>query len=445
MDFNVEKVSVVKRTVHVRVSAEEVNASLGATLAVYRSTAEMPGFRKGKAPSSIIEGRFCKQIRAEAVQDLINLHINEIINQLKVCPVSHIKPNEVAELVKGEPYTYSFSFEIMPEFELPEYVGLDVEQEKAEIDPVEVEAVFDRLREQLADYVDVNEDRLPKDGEAVVVSFKVFADGKLLSGITADRFILVLGKGQALPQFEELVKTLKPTQSTAAPMTFPEDFLNKDLAGKTVIMKLELHSIKIKKLLAVDDDLAKKAGGFKTIDQMREAVERSCLESRKQLYHAGAQKKLLDALLAKVNFVVPESMIERYVDRMLHDLKGRMENRGKHLEAIGKTVEELRQNLRAQAMDLARAEVFLLAVAKREELGVTDRELDGYFRTIAARTGEDYLVIRKLHEENNLMFSVRDRLLADKAMDLIYDRAVVKNVSSVNQEAQEVTRAASKV
>jgi len=442
MEYKVEEISPVKRAVHVSVPEEEVQAALGAAIAMYQRSTNIDGFRKGKVPASVIEGRFKKQIATEATTDLVNVHINQILGELKLQPLSGIDyDGETME--RGVPFDYTLKFEVMPEFVLPEYEGVTVEEEEPEVDEEQVQAVFDRIRNQMAELVETPEKRNPVDGDVVQVNFAALnEDGSAIEGIHAENFQLSLGEEQSLPAFEDIVKKMLPGEVLEEEMTFPEDFLNKDLAGKTVTMRVKLHNIKEKKLPEVDDELAQKAGGFKSVEQMREAVRSSYLESRKQLYRSAAQKDLLDNLLAQVEFPLPESLVEANLDRLVESHVNKLEQRGRSLESTGTTEEQLREELRSQAEDMAKSEIFLLTVAKREALEVSEQEIDFYFRQLAQRMGEDFNQLKKYHMDNNLIIPVHNRLLSDKAMELLYGKADVKPVPEKDKGGAEAAESA---
>ncbi len=436
MEYTVESVSPVKRSIKVLVPQEEVHASLAATTAMYRKDADVKGFRKGKAPASVIEGKFKKQIVSEATTDLVNLHINEIVSELKANPVSRID-YDGGELEKGKDFEYTISFEVMPEFDVPSFEGLEVEEAVPAVDENEIAAVIDRIRGNAAEVTQVMESRQPKDGEIAVVSFKAMLDGEALPGLQADNFELTLGEGQALGEFEEMVKTLTPSNATSGPMTFPDDFLNTELAGKTVDMQVELHAIKEKVLPELTDDLAQKAGGFENVEKMREAITKSYLESRRQLHRAGAQKKLLDELLAKVEFEIPPSLLDRHLDNMVGQANHRAESQGQTLEAAtGMDPEAYRESVQAQAEDMARSEIFLLTVARQEGVEVTEQEVDFHFRQMAARAGQDYHELKQFYMQHGLIYEVRDKLLADKAMERLYSKVNVKEVEAKPEEGE---------
>lgn len=434
MEYQLQDLSEVKKKVTVTVPTEEVNAALGAAIALYRKDTQIDGFRKGKVPGSVIEQRFKKQIYHEATTDLVNLHINEIMGQAKLQPVSGID-FDGKELVRDEDFSYSFTFEVLPEVTVPAYEGIEVEEEEAVVDPSEVEQVIDRIRNNLAEFDAVSDNRNPVDGDVVNVSFAAFDGETPIEGIKAENFQLVLGQGQSLEQFEEIVKKMQVDTSTQEDISFPADFLNEALAGKTVTMKVKLHAIKVRKLPALDDDLAQKAGGFPSMEKMREAIVASYSQGRQQLNRSVAQKALLEIVLKDVDFPLPGSMVEEHQHRMLADLRRKVEQKGKNLEAFGKTEAEYLEQFKPEAENLVRTQVLLLAVAKREAFEVTDQELDLFFAEQAAQSGENPNDIKRYYMENNLMFSVRDKLLADKAMDLIYSKAKVTMVQAKKEDA----------
>lgn len=435
MDYKVEDISSVKKEIKIEVPAEEVNAALAATTALYRKDVDIKGFRKGKVPSSVIEGKFKKQITNEATTELVNLQINQILSEIKANPLSRIDV-DAGQLERGEDFKYSINFEVAPEFELPEYTGIKIEEEDVEVNPDEVQLVIDRIRNNLAELVLIEEDRTPVDGDVVIIDFEAFKDDKPVEGVKADNFQMTLGEGNALAAFEDLVKKLTPGGTDEAEITLPDDFLNKELAGQDVLMKVTLNSIKEKKLPEVDDELAQKAGGFESVDKLKEVIEKSYIGSRKQLNKSVAQKKALDELKEKVDYELPPSMVQGQIEQKIAELKNNVEKKGKSFDSIGKTREELQEEFRPQAEDMVKSQLFLLAIAKKEELSVEQQEMDAYIRNLAQSNGQDYEKVKNFYEENNLMFALRDSLLADKAMEFIYEKAEVTMTPAAPKESE---------
>ncbi len=444
MDYKVEEISPVKRKINITVPVEEVNAALAATVAIYKNRYDIKGFRHGKAPASVVEQKHHAQIYTEATNDLVNYQINEALGTLGIMPLSRIDLDGDKELVRDQPFNYSVNFEVAPTFDLPDYEGLEVEVEKAVVRPDELKAVEQRILNNAATVKPIEEDRVATDGDIVSITFGAYKDEEIFQGIQAENFELTLGDRQALPEFETMLKTLKAGQKGECEITFPDDFINPAMAGQTLTMRATLHSIKQKILPELTDEVAKRAGGFESVAKMREAIEQSYLKSREQLNRSVAQKKLLDALLTKVDFPLPPSIVENHIDRLLADLEQRLDRQGKNLSALNKTPEELREAQRPLAEEAVRSEILLLAVAKKENLEVKPEEIDAALAQVARQHGQDLLSVKQYYEEHNLIFPLKDRLLADKAVDLIYDRAQKTEVDPKPEAEDEEGKKAAK-
>jgi trigger factor len=433
MEYKVEELSPVRRKVAVEVSTEEVHAALAATVAMYRKGADIKGFRKGKVPSSVVEAKYRKQIYAEATTDLINYHINEIMAELGLSPLSRIDV-DAREMDRDEAFSYSFSFEVAPTFDLPEYKGLAVEEEDVVVDDKQVDEVIERIRQNMAKTVIIKEERPVASGDIAVIDFQAFQNGEAMEGIAANKFELPLGEGNSLADFEDIVIGMLPGQAAQRELTFPADFINDKLAGQTVDMHVTLHAIKLRQLPEVDDDFAELAGGYKNVQELREAIEKSYISSRKQLVKGDAQKKLLDEIKTKVSFELPASVVEEQIDKQIVELQGRLERQGKSLEGLGLDRDTLRAEQRPMAEDVVKSSLVLLAIASAEELTVEPQEVDLVLQKMAASTGQDFHSIKDYYEQHNLMIPLKDRVLADKAMDLVYTSAEVTVVPPKSAE-----------
>ncbi|GAB7023979.1 trigger factor [Salidesulfovibrio brasiliensis] len=435
MEYKVEEISPVERKINVTVPAEEATAAVSAATAMYRMRTDIKGFRKGKAPASMIESRFHKQIYGEATTDLINLHINQILGEVGMQPLSRIDVDH--DLIKrDEDFEYSISFEVAPKVELPNLDGLKVEEEKAVVQPEELEKVEERVIDNAAEVKVLEDARQPKDGEVATVSFAAYQGDKVIDGIKAENFDLPLGEGQALPEFEELVKTLSPGEDGEKEVTFPADFINENLAGQTVLMKVKLHAVKERVRPEMSDEVAKKAG-FESVEKMREIIEKSYLDSRKQLAKSKAQQDLLKQAMDGVDFPLPPSMVEDRIDRLVKDTEYKLDRQGKSLASLGKPMEQVREELREEAEQTVRSEIFLLAVASEEGLEVTREEIDATLGQLAMQNQMPLHELKKYYEDNNLIMPLKDRIMCDKAMESIYDRAEVTEVEPAAAEGEK--------
>lgn len=435
MEYEIKELSPVQREIAIKVPAEEVNASLAATIALYKRGHDVRGFRKGKAPASVIEAKYRAQIYGEATTDLINYQINQIMAELSIQPVSRIDV-DAKELVRDQDFAYKISFEAAPELELPDYSTFEVVMDKVEVDAAEIAEVEKRILDNAADVKVVEEVRPGRDGEVVTVSFGAYdAEGHVVDGIKAENFDLTLGKGQALEEFEELIKTLAPGSAGEKEIVFPEDFINTNIAGKTLTMKATVHAVKERIVPEMNDDVAKKAG-FDSVETMRTAITESYKSQRTQLAKGKANKELLDKMLAGMEFALPPSMVADRIDRLVADLEQRLDRQGKSLSATGKTMDELREEYRAQAEDSVRAEIFLLAVARKEALEVTPQEIDIAISQMAMQTRQPFHNLKQYYEERGLIVPLRDRLMADKAMEFLFENAKVVEADAAGESGE---------
>ncbi|MGE9985757.1 trigger factor [Desulfovibrio sp. SGI.169] len=440
MEYSAEDISPVKKKIVITTEPQEVEAAIMGAVALYKTSVQVDGFRKGKAPASVIEQRFRDRIYEEARQDLINVHINDVMQKLDVQPLSGINVDGAGALERGKPYAYSIEFEVLPVFDLPPYEGVEVEQEKVVVDEKEVGDVIERIRRDRAQLVPVDSAAPAADGQVACIDFAAYENGQPVEGVRAENFDLALGEHQALEDFEALVKTIPYGQEGEGEIHFPDDFIAKDLAGKTVIMKVKVHAVKERKLPELNDELAKSLG-LESVDKLRETISRSYTQSRENLNKSAAQKTILDRLLKMADFPLPESLLDIQMRTLLTDLKARLERQGKRLEALGKSPEELRKEMLPQAEELARIQVLLLSIARKEGLEVSDQEVVAQIYQESLRSGEDFKTLRENYERSGLIFVLRDRLLADKAMDRVYAKAKVTEVEPKTPQTDDAPAA----
>ncbi|MDR2056062.1 MAG: trigger factor [Desulfovibrio sp.] len=436
MEYKTEELSPVKKKVVIIAEAQEVEAAIAGAVALYKTSLQLDGFRKGKVPARVIEKRFQGKIYEEARQDLVNVHINEIMQSLGLSPVSGIHLDGPDTLERGKGYTYSIEFEVLPSLDLPPYEGLEEVQEKVVVKEEEVDEVLERIRRDNARLVPVDGNGPAVDGQVVNLDFAAYADGKPVENVSAENFELALGERQALEQFEELVKTIPYGQEGEGEIHFPDDFIAPHLAGKTVTMKVRVHAVKERQLPELDNELAKKLG-LETIGELREKIADSYVKSRTSLNKGATQKKLLDRLVKMTDFPLPESMVDIQVNTLLAARKSRLERAGKSLESLGKSLEDLRAEVLPRARATARCQVLMLSIAKKEGLEVSDQEVNSHIYQASLQSGDDFNTLRNQYEKSGMIFALRDRLLADKAMELVYAKAAISEVEPSESEEAE--------
>ncbi|MFW6414679.1 MAG: trigger factor [Thermodesulfobacteriota bacterium] len=435
MEYNVEDLSPVKKKVTVKVPAEEVNSSLTATTAFFKKDLKMSGFRKGKVPSSVVENKFKKEISQQAGQDLLNVHFNQIFGEMGVQPLAGVDV-DAGTMERDKDYEYSFSFEFLPELDLPEYYGLKAQQKKVDVGEDAVERTIYKIQQENSTLQAVKEDRSPEDGDVAVIDFAAYQNGEKIEGIEASGFELPLGEGQSLEEFESKIKGLTPGASGEQEITLPEDFISSELAGQTVSMSVTLNSIKERVLPEVDEKLAEQVGNFDSAEQMRDKIKENIYNYLYGMEKSKAQNELLEQLKSQVEVTPPESLVQSQLDSLLQNKKERLEKQGKSLEAEGGE-DKVREELRQEAEDLVRSHVILLSIANKEGMTVSDQEIQQHIINLASRNNQDPKSLLEYFENNNMMYALRDSLLADKAMEHIYNHAEIEEVEGDTQEEEE--------
>ena len=448
MDFVVEDLSPVRKKVTVAATASEVDKALDAALRHFQKDLTMPGFRKGKVPASVVEKRFADDMKAHVVEDWLGTRFDAFITEKDIVLLS--RPDyEGGGIERGKEFSCTITFDVMPEFTMPEYIGMEVEQEEVVVPADDIDNMMKSLLSNMAEESPVAESRTPVDGESVIVDFAGFENGTPLPEVKGEGFRVVLGEGQVLADFETLVKSLVPGEEKEGPVAFPKNYGHQGLAGKTVTMRIKLNIVNTRVLPELNEEFAKKMG-MENVDKLRDAVADSLKGRRGEAVKAMTQQKLMDTLLSAVDFPLPETLVSVREQRIMGDARIRLEQQesassaGKSEEEIeaGKklleeTLEDMKPQTRKDAETFARIHLLLMTVARKEDITVSQQEADMQLYQMAMRAGQDFTQLREAYTRSGLMGELMERIQADKAMNFIYDKANITMVKPGDQAKPE--------
>lgn len=428
MEFVLESISPTKKKLTISLNSDEVNTALNSVTAQYKKDLSLPGFRKGKVPDSIVFKKFSEEITNKATEDTLKTHVKAILQKEGVKPLFNLL-TEDTDFIHDEDFSSTLTFEVLPEISFPNYEGLKVNQDIVKVTDSEVEELLKNIQLNMAELVELNEDRLPQDGDVVDVDYEGFENGFSVTDVNGKHFVLTLGQKQALEDFEQLVKTAKVGEEKVGVVTFPKDYTHTGLAGKKIDFHIKLNSIKVPILPELDAEFAKKAG-YEDISKLREAAKTQLDIKKKQNAKSNAMKKLINSLLDQVTFDIPETMLETRVERILGDRNIRQtQQQGESSSDDKEKLEkELYSNAEAEALAVLRPQIFLMALAEKENLVVMDQEVERALYNMAIRARQDYNKFRDAYYRSGLVYELRDHLLAEKAMELIYNKANVIEV-----------------
>lgn len=437
MEFTIDDISTVKKKVDISVTPEEVNAALSNTVAAYKKEIKLDGFRKGKVPAAVVEKRFHDSIQKETREELVNGHIEEITKKLDTVILGGIQTEGLDKpLERGNAYSYSMTFEIMPKFDLPAYEGLEVEENEIKVKDDMVDRLVERVRMSESKLLPVPGNAPARDGQFATIDFQGFEDGKPVEGVESRDYNLPIGDDEALPEFVRLVKGIPVGHTGEGEITFPDDFIDPHLAGKTLTMRVTVHGVKEREIPPLDDAFAEKIG-YENLAALKDDMRDTAIRNSGKLAKGVSQKKLLDSMLKQVDFELPGFIVSRKTRLLLADKAVRLQQSGKSLASLGKNADELIQELRPQAEEMARTQVLLLAIAKKEGLNVGQNEVNIRVMVDCLKNGTDFRSTLREMDQNGLLDELRDKMLEDKAMDFVYSKANVKKVAEENEAPAE--------
>lgn len=430
MEFVVEAVSPTRKKITFSLTAADVNAAITKVANDYRKDLALPGFRKGKVPISVVEHRFGDEIRSRAMFDTVEDIAKEAMAKENFTALSQMDMDNKGIFEKNTPFACSMQCDVLPEIDLPPYEGLEVEQETPNVTDADVDALLLDMRNSMAQESDVTEDRLPQDGDAVIVDYDGVEPDDPTQPVKyakGEHLYCVLGMKQVIDDFEALIKTAKVGEEKEGIVTFPPDYFETSLQGKKVLFRIKITSLKARTVPELDDNFAQKVKQ-ENVAKLRQWVREQFLLNKVREVHLDTRKKLLDQLLPKVNIDVPETMLNLRIEHILGDREMRLRQFGKTLKDTGRPLEELREEAKAEALESLRAEVFLMVLAKKEHLTISDEDVQMRIYQIAANAQQDYKKLLEFYYKTGMYREVADQLLATKAWELLYDKAKIKKI-----------------
>ena len=309
MDVAVEVLEGLERRLKVTVPAHMFNEAYQEKLGSIQKTMKMDGFRAGKVPANIIESKYGESIKAEVVGELVDKSFQEAIQKQKEKPAGQPKLEDMPEHTLGQPFTFSVTYEVFPEFELTELSGKAVDKELAEIQEKDIDTTIERMRDQHATWSIV--DRAAKNGDKIVMDFTGRVDGELFEGGAAENFELTLGSGQMIPGFEDGLMGAGAGDETTLNVTFPESYQAEQLAGKDAEFAVKVHQVQEKQPCNDDAELLKKLDVEGDISSLREQVKKHMSRELDQLLTNRLHERVFDQLIAANDFDVPKALIEQ--------------------------------------------------------------------------------------------------------------------------------------
>jgi trigger factor len=437
---NVEKMDGNRVKLEIEIAAPDVDTALAKSYRQVVKKINLPGFRKGKVPRRILESRFGPEILHEdALEMLVPDAYEAALKEADLDPINNPE-FELLQIEESKPLIFNAVIEVLPSVELGEYRGLEVEQERAEVDDIQIDHHLYMLREQNARLVPREEGPVNK-GDLVQIDFKGYVEGELFEGGEAEDYSLEIGSGSFIPGFEDQLIGAVQDEEREIKVTFPEHYRKQDIAGKEATFKVVVKQIKEKQLPELDDEFVKEVSEFETLAEMKADLKEKLLKNAEDQSRAKLEEVLIEKVSATAAVEPPKILVDRQIDRMVGDLENYLRYQGmgldQFLELSGKDKDEVREERREEAEKRTKANLVLDAIAKKEGITADDSELKEKIEEIATTYNDDPDRIRGLLEKQGRIPVMKEEIRIRKVIDLIVSEAKIKMVKAKQEEVKE--------
>ena len=428
MSLQVEKLEKNMAKLTIEVPASDLEKALQSAYMKQKNKISLPGFRKGKVPRQMIEKMYGAEIfYDDAANELIPKAYSEAYEECELDIVS--RPEiDVVQIEKGKPFIFTAEVAIKPEVTLGEYKGLEVDKYSTRVTQKEVDEKIQQEAEKNARTITV-EDRPVQDGDEVILDFEGFVDGEAFEGGKGENYPLTIGSGSFIPGFEEQLVGAEAEKELEVKVTFPEDYHAEELKGKDAIFKCTVHEIKAKELPEIDDEFAAEVSEFDTLDEYKADVKAKIKEQKAAEGKRKQEDQAVEKAVANSSYEIPKAMIDTQVDQMANDFAQRIQSQGLTLEQYfqftGMTSEKMIEELRPQAIKRIETRLVLEAIAKAENIEISDEKLDEELAKMAASYNMEADKLKEFMGESEKR-QMKEDMAVQEAVTFLVDNAVEK-------------------
>jgi trigger factor len=435
MQVQVEEINTVKRKVSVEVPVDRVNAEIEKVYAGIQKKASLAGFRKGKAPLPMIKKMYRSAMQDEVMRRLYEQTLFPALDEHKIEPVDAPMIDDIALIEEGTPFKYSALIEIMPKILLGEYKGLQVKKEIYVADEKAVDGEIERMRENMAQLVPVEEGVVEK-GMALTVDFSFDVPGYPGEATSGQDATIEVGSGRLLPGLEEGLTGMALGETKNISVIMPEDNPNKEVVGKEGVFTVTLKEMKKKELPELDDSFAQQFGDFETIAEMRIKLAEMREQHEQDRIKTDLKTRVIDALIEKNPLEVPDSMVRRQVEFMLENFKNRLKGQKMSLEMMGLDENGFKQRFWGEATQKVKGGLLVMALVEQEHIEVEESDLEARYTQIAAGNEDMIGRIKEFYaSQANARNSMVAEIKEDKAIAYLLEQAVINEVAATDLTA----------
>ena len=428
MSLQVEKLEKNMAKLTIEVPASELEKALQSAYMKQKNKISLPGFRKGKVPRQMIEKMYGAEIfYDDAANALIPKAYADAYDECELDIVS--RPEiDVVQIEKGKDFIFTATVATKPEVTLGEYKGLEVDKVSTRVTQKEVDAKIQEEAEKNARTITV-EDRAVQDGDEVVLDFEGFVDGVAFEGGKGENYPLTIGSGSFIPGFEEQLVGAETEKEVEVKVTFPEDYHAEDLKGKEAVFKCTVHEIKAKELPEIDDEFAAEVSEFDTLEEYKADVKTKIKEQKAAEGKAKQEDQVVKQAVKNATYELPEAMVETQAEQMANDFAQRMQSQGltmeQYFQFTGTTAEQMMEDLKPQAVKRIETRLVLEAIAKAENIEISDEKLDEEIGKMAEAYKMEADKLKEFMGENEKK-QMKEDMAVQEAITFLVENAVEK-------------------
>jgi len=438
MQVTVEDVSSVKKILHIEVPEKIVIRELDNAYKNLKKTAKIKGFRPGKAPRSVLERLYKKDVHGDVSSKLLQDSFIEALKEteLNIIGNPQIEPPQLDE--KG-PYKYDATVEVKPEINDIDFKGLALKKSLYQATDEEMEAQLKLLQQNMSQQQPVTEDRPVKENDSVRIDYEGFEGGEPFPETQkTENFTMKIGAGAISKTLDKELIGMKPGEDKKITINFPEDHFNDKLANHEITFHVNLHEIREEILPEINDEFAKKLGQYETLDNLKNAIKDNLNEGYNKRVEQELNEQIYKDLIEKTEFELPESMVDYELNNIIDEIEKTLKYYNKSMEEQGMTKEMLAEKHRETAEKKVRRHLILGKIIDQENLELSDQELDDGFAEMAQAVNQPVEAIKSYYQQNqdNLDF-FKHTLLEKKAIKLIIKSINIEEVETELEKNSE--------
>lgn len=431
MNVSVKDDSACRKIMTIEIPADKLNEERADTLKAYMKFANIPGFRKGKAPKHVVAAKYAKEINQDLQERVLPKYYHEALQESELKVVNVIDASEV-EIVDGEPISFDVTVDVEPTFELPKYTGIPIKEEKFDVTDEQVQEQIDAIRNQHANYDEV-EDKAIEAGDMGQLTYEATTDGKSLKdaipeakGIGSGEGYWVSADDQAfIPGMGDAIIGMNVGDKKEVEVTFPEEFMVKELAGITAVYNVEVTAVRVRTLPEIDETFLKNLQ-VESEEVLRDTIKDQLQDQAENMALGSKHEQIVKFLIEKTKIEVPESVVQQQTRNVMYELAQQRMMQGMTQEKISEQQDDIMKEAAERAEENVRLRYIGLGIANDQNFDASAIEVDEEIASMAIRQRKDAQAMRKEMEENDSIESVAEQIRFNKALDYMVENAKVK-------------------